>query len=50
VAQSVADTGAAVMLPQPLLWSLPPVGLAWLRTSPKAAIVSDLVNAMRQAC
>jgi len=50
VAQSVADTGAAVMLPQPLLWSLPPVGLAWLRNSPKAAIVSDLVNAMRQAC
>lgn len=49
VARSVAEMGAAVMLPQPMAWSLPPVGLAWLRNSPKSAMVSSLVDAMRQA-
>jgi DNA-binding transcriptional LysR family regulator len=50
VAQSVAETGGAVMLAQPLAWRLPPVGLAWLRNSPKSSLVSSLVQAMRQAC
>lgn len=47
VAQAVAATGAAEVLPQPLPWSLPPVGLAWLRDSPKAAVISALVAAVR---
>jgi len=48
VAQAVAATGAAEVLPQPLPWSLPPVGLAWLRDSPKAAVIAALVAAARQ--
>ncbi len=48
VAQSVAESGAAVMLSQPLAWRLPPVGLTWLRDSPKSGLVSRLVEAMRQ--
>lgn len=48
VAQSVADTGAAVMLPQPLAWSLPPVGLAWLRESPKSRLAASLAEAIRR--
>ena len=31
VARAVAAGGAAEMLPQPLPWNLPPVGLAWLK-------------------
>jgi DNA-binding transcriptional LysR family regulator len=48
VAQSVADTGAARMLQQPLAWQLPPVGLAWLRASPKSEMATQLAAAMRQ--
>lgn len=48
VAQAVAATGAAEVLPQPLPWSLPPVGLAWLRDSPKAAVIAALAAAVRQ--
>jgi DNA-binding transcriptional LysR family regulator len=49
IAQSVADTGAAVVLQEPLPWSLPPVGLAWLRNSPKSALAGALAAAMRQS-
>ena len=48
VAQAVAATGAAEVLPQPLPWSLPPVGLAWLRDSPKVAVIAALAAAVRQ--
>jgi DNA-binding transcriptional LysR family regulator len=47
VAQAVAATGAAEVLPRPLPWSLPPVGLAWLRDSPKAAVIEALAAALR---
>jgi len=45
IAQAVCVGGAAEVLEQPLPWSLPPVGLAWLRNSPKA----DLIDGLRQA-
>ena len=47
VAQAVAATGAAKIMPQPLPWSLPPVGLAWLRDSPKAAVIQALGAALQ---
>ena len=47
VAQAVAATGAAEVMPRALPWSLPPVGLAWLRDSPKAAVVQALAAALR---
>jgi DNA-binding transcriptional LysR family regulator len=45
IAQAVCIGGAAEVLPQTLPWSLPPVGLAWLRGSPKVALIAS----MRQA-
>jgi hypothetical protein len=36
------------MLQQPLAWQLPPVGLAWLRASPKSEMATQLAAAMRQ--
>lgn len=48
VAQMVAAGGDAAVLPQPLPWRLPPVGLAWLRASPKARLVAALATAVRQ--
>jgi DNA-binding transcriptional LysR family regulator len=47
VAQAVADTGAAEVMPRPLPWNLPPVGLAWLRDSPKAGVIQGLASALR---
>ncbi|MBT2320838.1 LysR family transcriptional regulator [Variovorax paradoxus] len=49
VAQAVAATGAAEVMPRPLPWSLPPVGLAWLRDSPKGAVIQALAAALRSA-
>lgn len=46
VAHAVAATGAAEVMPRPLPWSLPPVGLAWLRDSPKAAVIQTLRAAL----
>ena len=46
IAQSVCADGAAQVLEQPLPWSLPPVGLAWLRNSPKAALIDGLRQAL----
>lgn len=47
VAQAVAATGAAEVMPRPLPWNLPPVGLAWLRDSPKAGVIQGLAAALR---
>ena len=47
VAQAVAATGAAEVMPRPLPWNLPPVGLAWLRDSPKAGVIQGLASALR---
>jgi DNA-binding transcriptional LysR family regulator len=47
VAQAVAATGAAEVMPRPLPWNLPPVGLAWLRDSPKASVIQGLAAALR---
>ena len=47
VAQAVAATGAAEVMPRPLPWNLPPVGLAWLRDSPKAGVIQRLAAALR---
>jgi DNA-binding transcriptional LysR family regulator len=49
IAQAVADLGSAVVLPQPLPWELPPIGLAWLRNAPKAGLAAGLAAALRQA-
>ena len=46
IARSVAAEGGAQVLPDPLPWSLPPVGLAWLRESPKAEIAQQLAQAV----
>lgn len=48
IEHAVASTGGAEVLPQPLPWSLPPVGLAWLRGSPKAEIIAALAAAVVQ--
>jgi DNA-binding transcriptional LysR family regulator len=48
IAQAVAHLSGAEVLPQPLPWSLPPVGLAWLSDSPKAAVITALAAAVRQ--
>lgn len=45
IAQAVCVGGAAQVLEQALPWSLPPVGLAWLRNSPKV----DLIDGLRRA-
>lgn len=45
IAQAVCVGGAAQVLEQALPWSLPPVGLAWLRNSPKL----ELIDGLRQA-
>lgn len=45
IAQAVCVGGAAQVLEQALPWSLPPVGLAWLRNSPKI----DLIDGLRRA-
>ena len=42
IAQAVAVEGGGKVLPQALPWSLPPVGLAWLRGSPKEALIARL--------
>jgi len=47
VAQAVAATGAAEVMPRPLPWNLPPVGLAWLRDSPKAGVIQGLAAALK---
>jgi len=46
IAQAVAHSGAGEVMPQALPWSLPPVGLAWLRGSPKKAIITGLRDAI----
>ena len=46
IARAVADMGNAKVLAQPLRWRLPPVGLAWLRNSPKAELASTLAQAL----
>ena len=46
VARAVAETGNAKVLAEPLRWRLPPVGLAWLRASPKADLALKLANAL----
>jgi DNA-binding transcriptional LysR family regulator len=48
IARAVASISGAKVLQQPLQWSLPPVGLAWLRDSPKAAVIAALAAAVRQ--
>ncbi|MBY0412299.1 MAG: LysR family transcriptional regulator [Burkholderiaceae bacterium] len=47
IAQAVADHGAAEVLPQTLPWHLPPVGLAWMKNSPKHVIISELLKAIQ---
>jgi hypothetical protein len=42
IAQAVAHDGAGVVMPQALPWSLPPVGLAWLKGSPKEGVILGL--------
>lgn len=42
IAQAVAQSGAGEVMPQALPWSLPPVGLAWLKDSPKEATITAL--------
>jgi DNA-binding transcriptional LysR family regulator len=49
VARAVAADSGAQMLEQPLPWRLPPVGIAWLRDSPKAAVAASLSAALQQA-
>jgi len=48
IAHTVAGLGGAEVLPQSLPWSLPPVGLAWRRDSPKAAVIAALAAAVSQ--
>ena len=48
IANIVASAGGAEVLERPLPWSLPPVGLAWLRDSPKAGIAVALAAAVRE--
>jgi len=50
IARSVADTGIAEVVPQPLPWHLPPVGIAWLRNSPTTAMAASLAASMHEAC
>ena len=47
IAQAVALDGGGVVLPQVLPWSLPPVGLAWLRDSPKGQLIARLRMAIQ---
>jgi DNA-binding transcriptional LysR family regulator len=46
IAQAVAQDGAGEVVPQALPWSLPPVGLAWLKGSPKEAVITGLRDAI----
>lgn len=46
IAQAVCVGGAAEVLALELPWSLPPVGLAWPRNSPKAALIDGLRQAI----
>lgn len=46
IAQAVADSGAAEVLPLELPWTLPPIGLAWLKGSPKEAVIASLRDAI----
>lgn len=46
IAQAVCAGGAGEVLEQTLPWSLPPVGLAWLRNSPKIALIDGLKQAI----
>lgn len=46
IAQAVCVSGAAEVLEQALPWSLPPVGLAWLRNSPKVELIDGLRRAI----
>jgi DNA-binding transcriptional LysR family regulator len=48
IARLIAAEGGVHVLPDPLPWSLPPVGLAWLRESPKAEISQQLALAVRE--
>ena len=48
IAHAVAGCDSAGILLQPLPWSLPPVGMAWLRNSSKANIAASLVATVRQ--
>ncbi|QHI99679.1 LysR family transcriptional regulator [Xylophilus rhododendri] len=47
IAQAVCVGGGAEVLPQALPWSLPPVGLAWMRGSPKTALIQGLQQALQ---
>ncbi|MBF5006681.1 LysR family transcriptional regulator [Diaphorobacter caeni] len=49
IARMVADTGNAQVLSRPLKWILPPVGLAWLRGSPKAELAEQLAGVISKA-
>lgn len=42
MASQLVNTGVAAMSANPLPWDLPPVGLAWMRGSPKAAHIRSL--------
>ena len=44
IAQAVALSGAVDVLPEALPWELPPVGLAWLKNSPKAGLAAELAR------
>jgi DNA-binding transcriptional LysR family regulator len=48
IAQAVAAGDSAEVSTQPLPWSLPPVGLAWLRNSSKRNIAASLAASVRQ--
>lgn len=49
VARAVAGEGGVQMLEPSLPWRLPPVGIAWRRDSPKAAVAAALGTFLRQA-
>lgn len=50
MASQLVATGAAAMSAQPLPWDLPPVGLAWMRGSPKTAVIRSLHTALATHC
>jgi DNA-binding transcriptional LysR family regulator len=49
IAQEVADTSGARVMPQRLQWNLPPVGMVRLRDATHGALVDDLAEAIRHA-
>jgi DNA-binding transcriptional LysR family regulator len=49
IAQEVADTSGARVMPQRLQWNLPPVGMVRLRDATHGALVDKLAEAIRSA-